>query len=326
MPTPKHAPIADPLEDDVADPQPHEQDDEPSDADLQDDPGDADDAEADAGIEARARRAGWIPESEWDPIRAKKENKAKPEFWLTARQWIDRMEGDNVSLRNRNKWLDGEANRALQTAAKASAEVAVLSKLVEDLLATQKKLGDRAYAKAKAEIEARMEAAVEQSDTDAYKVGKAGLKQLEEERVDTPTPAPPKPADPPERPQVDPYVATWVKANAWYESDPVARSAATAIHGQLQQDQPELTLRENLAEVRRQIAVRFPEHFSNPRRGEPSRVSAPSGDRGRTRGKDVTFSDLTADQKAIYERQSEYFKSKGEKYTKEQFVEDQLLG
>lgn len=322
MPTPRNAPIADPLEEDVADPQPHEQDDEPVDAEPPEPDADADDG-ADAEIEARARRAGWIPESEWDPVRAKKEGKAKPEHWQTARQWVDRMEGDNVSLRNRNKWLDGQVRTAQETAASASAKADALAKLVDDLLATQKKLGDRAYAKAKHDIEARMDAAVDQSDTDAYKAAKEGLKQLEEERVETPTP--PAPADPPERPQVDPYVATWVKANAWYENDPVARSAATAIHGQLQQEQPELSLRENLAEVRRQIVARFPEHFANPRRGEAPRVSAPSGDRGRGR-KDVSFADLTAEQKQIYERQSEYFKSKGEKYTKEQFVEDQLLG
>lgn len=286
----------------------------------EDDHTDQDEAE----IEQRARRAGWIPENEWDDERAKRDGRKKPKTFVSARQWIENMEGDNVALRGRNRYLDKELQTTQAEVRKGAAELTDLRALVEDLLATQKKLGTRAYEKAKRDLEARMDRAVEDANPEDFKAAKEGLKQLDEEREDTKIPDPkPKPKD--ETSKVDPYTEIWVGQNSWYATDPVARSAAVAIHGQMLTEHPDWTLRENLAEVRAQIADRFPEHFENQRRSEAPRVSRPSGDQGRA-GKKVTFNDLSQEQKDTYDRQSRFMKAKGVPYTKEEFLADQLLG
>lgn len=280
----------------------------------------------DAAIEARARRGGWVPEEEWDEERAQREGRTKPTSFMTARKWVERMDRDNRMLRQQNRRLDGELATTKAEVAKQAAAVDNLSKLVDDLLKTQKVLGDRAYAKARADIERKMEQAVEEANPEAFKEAKAGLEKLDEERVQVPerqSPADPPP--PPGKPQVDPYVETWMQENRWYGKDPVARGAATAIHGELLKSNPDWTIEQNLAEVRTQIEARFPEHFENPRRREAGRVNPPSGDRGQ-RQRQTTFDDLTPEQKATYERQARHFKAKGTEYTKAQFLEDQLLG
>lgn len=324
MPTPKSAAAAEPddeLDDNPPEPVVEEEGDE----------ADAPPQEDDAEIEKRARRAGWRPESEWDEERAAKEGKVKPRRWMTPKEWLDRMDGNNVVLRERNRYLDSELATTKETASKAAAEaatsaarVADLSKLVDDLLKTQKQMGARAYAKAKAELESRADAAVEESNPEAYKAAKEGLKKLDEERAEDPEVPEAKPPKTPAAP-VDPYVEVWAKANPWYETDATARATAVAIHGRLMKDEPELTLRENLAKVREEIADRFPELFENQRRREPPRTSAPSGDRRNGR-KETTFADLTQEQKDTYERQARHFKAKGVAYTQKEFLEDQLLG
>lgn len=50
--------------------------------------------------EARARRLGWFPEAEWDGRRAAAEGRRKPSRFLSAREFIERVENELPVLRS----------------------------------------------------------------------------------------------------------------------------------------------------------------------------------------------------------------------------------
>lgn len=60
--------------------------------------------------EARARRMGWRPEDEWDESATK--NKRRPTRFLTAEEYLVKVENDLPVLRERNRFLDGELAEA----------------------------------------------------------------------------------------------------------------------------------------------------------------------------------------------------------------------
>ncbi len=51
-------------------------------------------------VETRARRLGWFPETEWDPRRASAQGRKKPTRFLTAAEFIARVENELPVLRS----------------------------------------------------------------------------------------------------------------------------------------------------------------------------------------------------------------------------------
>ena len=283
-------------------------------------------------IEARARRSGWIPEEEWDDDRAKAEGRRKPREFVSPGEFLARMDAEAPVLRERNRFLDHEVAERDDKLGQMSSEIKDLRQLVEDLHRTSKEIGQRAYDKAMREltdrqraVETRMKQAVEEADTPVFEETARELAELDDERKKLDDDRPPDPTEGAKR-KPDPYVKEWVEQNPWYDADQDAKTFATALHGQLLGEQPGWSLRQNLAEVRKRVVKRFPELFENERRRGPATVSAPSGDRGNRRGgKIASFEDLSQEQKDAYDRQSRFFKVKGQVYTKQQFLEDQML-
>jgi hypothetical protein len=100
-------------------------------------------------------------------------------------------------------------------------------------------------------------------------------------------------------------IGHWIGENAWYSGDAEMQALANAHHGKLLKDKPGLTLVENLEEVRKYVAKRFPEKFKaedEPDENEDEKPTRGSRVEGGSRmaggGGGSKFSKLPADAKA----------------------------
>src|SRR6185503_9815669 len=119
--------------------------------------------------------------------------------------------------------------------------------------------------------------------------------------------------------EVPPAVDQWVRANPWFNTDPVARAAAQAVSMRMSNAPVTEQLRAAEEEVRR----RFPEHFDEVEAREPptretrlsdSRRVAPAVQAGTRNGsmqqtREKGFSDIPAGDQASYRR---YFQKRFE--------------
>ena len=62
--------------------------------------------------EARARRMGWVPEAEWEQSRAAAKGSPKPMRFLSAADFLGKVESDLPILRERNRFLDERLKEA----------------------------------------------------------------------------------------------------------------------------------------------------------------------------------------------------------------------
>ena len=250
-------------------------------------------------IEARARRLGWVPESEW---------RGKKDGWRPASEFLER------GLANRG--IADENLRRLEE--RHQAEIKELNtKLTESgevLLAINerfKRADEAAYQRARHAIEAEMEAAVDEGDKDKYREAKGKLDAFTAPPEKTVTAEQQRT----EQPRPHPAVKAWVDKNDWFNADRTLNSVATVIHGELLNTHPHLSLTQNLEEVTKQIKERFPDRFENERRRQPSSVRTPSGDRGSGR-KGRVYADLPAEAKAACDK----FVRQIPGYTKEEYL------
>lgn len=303
--------------------------------------------------EDRARKLGWRPKEQF---------RGDPDMWVDAEEFIRRGEEQIPLLRDnlrkteaRNQALEREVKafqsqmQAMQAQVQESREVSLrLQSMLE-------KGEERAYKRAIAELEAKMDQAVEEGDVEAAKKARKDLAELNENRVkpeDKPAPTKPPQNDGP--PPVDPVADAWVKApeQAWFNKNADAKSYAIALSGMLMRDPKtaHFTLEQNLAEVRRRSAEKFPEYF-DPKdpvfneleepegdgeaevRRPPARVAAPrspSSGRRMTPQNDAqkTFADIPVEDQRQYMRVARELKEAGSKkpYTKEQFAADYWMG
>lgn len=190
-------------------------------------------------VEADARKQGWVPRGEF---------RGDPSDWTPAEEYV-RM-GDPKYLR-----------KALKDTRKA------VSRLQESLQQKDQEFGERLdrfermnkaqRAKLYTDIEAARRQAVEDGDTKRYdqlNQTEAALYE-QEEAASKPSPKTAKVDEPPQE------VKDWVDANPWFVKDKALNKAAQGIHEQLMDEEPHLTVAENLVRTRTEIIKRFPEKF-----------------------------------------------------------------
>ena len=203
-------------------------------------------------VETRARAMGWVGREEY---------RGPAENWRDADEFVKHGEEALPVLRERNRDL---ARRH----AELEARIARQEQDFQARVARQEHMARLALYQQRQSIEASYEAAkrqaVELGDTGRYEQlsrdQRTAVGQFDQQVTDAAQP-------PPQAPTLAPHIATevsqWTAANDWFHRDPVMNQTAQAIHMHLNQTQPGLSVRDNLAMVAREIRQRFPEKFGN---------------------------------------------------------------
>lgn len=285
--------------------------------------------------EARARRMGWV---------------AKEDFrgdggvqWVDAETFVKRAEQSSDILVERNKALDRRLeqsekrfqeyqNNSERQLKDMSGQLRELQETLVDFRGFAMSANERAYKKARQELEHEMRRAVSEADIDRFDAIKARVDELDQEAVQyvaketkreevaAPPAAPAAPAAPPEV-EPPPEVKDWVGRNQWFVNPELAfmNQYAQRIHMQLMKEEPGLSLRENLDKVTDRVRRKFPEEFGiNPRREDPGMTTSggASTSRASNSRRKPGYDDLPPDAKAACDRYVRTIPG----YTKEEYL------
>lgn len=261
-------------------------------------------ADADQGApepnesEVKARRLGWVPKEEF---------RGDPDKHRSAEDFLERGTTILPILQKDNERLHSRLNE-METTLRETREAS------KELLEFTSKSEQRAYERAKADIEARIEEGAASADPTVVRQGMRDLDALNKEQV---KPAPKVDA----KPAVagDPIIQDWIGKNEWFTKSPVLGSFATETFGDLERAKPGASKAELLAETERKTREKFPEKFGiNPMRDGASSVATPSGQAAQRKPGKKTYDDLPADAKAACTK----FMRTIPGYTREKYVAD----
>lgn len=239
-------------------------------------------AEEKDDAEEKARAQGWRPKEEW---------RGPDDKWVDAKTFVER--GEKIAP------IQAERIEAL------TRELAETKKTIAGFADWRSKVEKDAYERAMRDIKARQREAVRTMDEEAFekaeKDAEALTKKVEEK---------------PKADDIPAEVKAFAERNPWYTADAALNLEAQAIHMQIGQDKPGLSLADNLAEVEKEIKRRHPRKFGIEPRREAPHVEGAGGSKPRNGG-GKSYSDLPADAKAacdLFVRQKVM--------TKEQYVKD----
>lgn len=252
----------------------------------------------DTEIETRARRLGWVPKDEF---------KGDPAKHRSADEFLERGTTILPILQRDNERLHGQVS-ALSVQLKETQEA------TKELLAFTSKSEERAYNRAKADIQAKIEAAAATADPIAVRAGMAELDALAADHK----PAAPKTETAKPAVAADPIIQDWIAKEEWYSRDRTLNAYATDEFGKLERDHPGMSKAEMLIETKKRTMDKFPEKFGiNPARNGAAPVAEPRGESQRRKtGK--TYEDLPADAKKACDK----FVKQIPGYTREKYVKD----
>jgi hypothetical protein len=200
--------------------------------------------DADLGtVEERAARMGWVPKEKF---------RGDPERWTDAATFVKNGEESLPILRERLRKLEA-----------ANVDYA---KTVSELKKQSDTAYERAYAKAKKELESEVKRAAKAGDEEAAAAASRELAELEAEKAERNAKAD----------DSDPVFDGWVAQNTWY-SDPEMKVEAETIAFKLRRRGDKTEGVAFLDKVKDELKKQFPEKFGNPRRAAPGGVERPSG-------------------------------------------------
>lgn len=222
-------------------------------------------------LEERATRMGWSPKDQF---------KGDPARWVDAATYVKNGEESLPILRERMRKLE--------------TSVAEKDKALTDFRVYHEKTEERAYARAKKELEAQIKAAAKGGDEEGAAAAAEELAKVEADHATAK--AAPKP---------DPEWDSWISENRWCEDDAELKEEATVEAFRLRQrmaskQEPLLEGRAFLDKVKGNLKARFPAKFGgNPRRQQGSSVENPGGGGGgESRGGKKGWDQLPPDAKA----------------------------
>lgn len=261
--------------------------------------------------EERARRMGWVPKDEF---------RGDPKRWRPAADFIARAETELPVAQATIRRLESGSQAQQRKIDGLVANVRELTETLTEFRTFATKGEERAYNRAKAELEAEFKVAVEAGDVPRAEAARDELADLGEppKAPVAKKPGEEKPAAG-EQPQIEPETLQWIDENPWFNRDPELNDFATNMHGTLLRTKSTLSLAENLDEVKRRTMLAFPEKFPaarKPNGGGAARVAEPSGG-GRPRPTGgQTYDDLPADAKKACDR----FVKQIPGYTRDEYV------
>jgi hypothetical protein len=267
--------------------------------------------EAPDDIEARARRAGWMPKDEF---------RGDPARWTSAEEYLRIVEERLPVLLERNRKLD----RRVEELDRNLREVL---QVATDMRQSATRNEQRAYERARAELLESQRAAVASADTATYERTSAQLEVLEKEKPVAPTP----PAAP--KVEVPAEVQAFVSRSPWFQRNESARALAVAEHERLLRVSPDMAMSANLAQVEERVRRAFPEEFPAPvaaqqqepsnRRDQPAAVGYGNGaPSARSNGAPKRIADLPISpaEKAEARRALERWQRQMKDFTEEEYV------
>jgi hypothetical protein len=284
--------------------------------------------------EAIARRMGWRPKEEY---------KGPSEKWVDADAFLDlAAQRPAVFLSNQRKveqqFTALEGRLAAQTTQLTEAQ-----RTAAEMREMMSRTEERAYKRAKADLERERDAAIERGDVAAVRAKDAEIADLgtpPAKPAPATTTAPTQQPTPGAQPEVHPEVREWLRGNPWFIADPELNAVAQTLHVSMMKTEPGLTLGENLNKVTERMRRMYPEKFpaapptngagepepeppdDNPRRREPAPVAGagePPARGGRRNAR--TFESMPKDAKDQYERWKRMLEGKGKPYTKEEHAQ-----
>ena len=231
--------------------------------------------------ENEARRMGWV---------GKEEFKGDPNKWRPADEWLDRGKRILPIVLKENERLQRNLDRVKD-------QLSEMRDSTKELLEFHKKSEERAYERARKEIEAKIEAAAANADAGTVRAEMVKLDNLAKEHQPKAEPKKNEGNEVTEG-RLDPVIQDWIRAEEWFQKDKTLNAFAVEAYGNLERDKPGVSKAELLAETKRRTMEKFPEKFGiNPERANARTVAEPSsGNAGRKRGR--TFDDLPPEAKA----------------------------
>jgi hypothetical protein len=275
--------------------------------------------DAEAELEAKARKQGWRPESEWDEKRAQREGRRKPARFLTAQEFLDRAEDELPVVRANQKRLESEIE-GLKSQTKEQAQ------FIKDMRKHHLESLDRVRAEERQKIKDEANRAASEGDMVAHDAAMKKLDQLDETQrkqiVEEARKAGATEAAPPAQPAADPEIDAWVRQNSWFTAPgkEYLNALMIAEHKNVQAMRPELSKSAQLDAAKRKVMARFPEDFGiapSPTRG--SAVEPPNNRRGGDSA-EAKFARLPAEDRAAYVKHKAKFEAMGLKYTIQEFL------
>lgn len=252
--------------------------------------------------EAKARRLGWV---------SKEEFKGDPDKHRSAEEFLQRGETILPILQRDNKKLHDTVGRLEKKLEETTETLKTFSEFAS-------KAEERAYKKARTELEAKLDTAISTADVEQARQIRKEMADLE---VDPPKPPKreQKPVGEPDKPIVDPEIQSWIADNDWFNKSQALRGYASEVYGELEKTYPGKSRSELLAETKQRTVERFPEKFGvNPKREGAAAVAAPGGVASQRKPAGKTYDDLPAEAK----RACDKFVKNIPGYTKEKYVKD----
>lgn len=220
-------------------------------------------------VERVARANGWKPREEY---------KGDPAKWTSADVFVARGLESPAVLAERNKVLADRLGRLervhTDTVGKLEKQLQETSGTVLTMTEMMRKSEERAYVRARRELQDEMKKAVETGDTIAFDRLEKQREDLEKAKPIEPPPrtetrtAPPPPVSTGGAPGMDdPDVQRFYAENDWYRPGPTRDAAmgafADGIYYSLLQTRPDLSVRQKLDHVTAEVRGRYPTHFTN---------------------------------------------------------------
>jgi hypothetical protein len=231
----------------------------------------------------RARRLGWRPQEEYNGRRE----------WVPADKFIETAENELPVLRENLRRLD---NLYTKDVGSLKNELTEVKQVLTDFREFSSRSEQRAYEKAKRELEEKRDVAVAHADTETFKATQREIDELDKQV---------KPKEPEKKtetvPPPDPAITAWIGENPWFTTDAELMAYAKAQDNFLMTAKPGMSVAERLAEVKNRTKKEYPDKFGNPKREQASSVAEP-GAQTTTRKKGKTYDDLPPDAKAACDK------------------------
>jgi len=269
----------------------------------------------DTELETRARRNGWRPQDEY---------RGPEDDWLPAEDFIKKVEEEVPVLRERNRFLSDQLGKQESQLNEQGVKIDEMSSVLTEFNEHNKRSDERAYARAKIDLEAQMATAVEEADTDKYNSAKGQLDQLDEGRLgdnkdaggaggdEGKGQAKPPPLTAGEQAFIDDNQHIWRHRGA--KNEMITRYGENRNNGMSEtaglKEAKEWTEDQYKPEA---LGIKKPES----RRGDPPAVGKPSG-KSRKAAPKRSFDDLPQEAKDICER----FERLIPNYKRDQYVKD----
>ncbi len=270
--------------------------------------------------EAEAIKIGWIPPDKFkgDPSKAK-----------DAKTFIEDGENFIPFIKANNRKLEEEREKLTSELEDLKTGLVEVKKFHKENLERVKQAAEEKYNRDLSRLKADMRQAAEDEDYEEMdRLGEERDKLTQEHAKPEhakPEPAEPEPAEakPPEgrqepdKAKVNEAIDGFIKDNPWYSKDPELKKEAVAMEAYVARKNPELSPEDPAyyGEIAKEVKLRFPAKFENPRRNEGGTVEGSTGTT--TRSTKPQFADLPADKQTECRNME-----KAGTYTQEEYMTD----